>query len=327
MRRRRTLDRGRAADTPVLDMPRGARTATARTPPKLRIRAVRPDYRAFELPPCSHSRPPEGATMGGMPVPMFDHPGWTSSATARLRSFGSNDGAWAVSASLSTWQVHGRTDDFKPEPEVFHLAALPPQLPESLTRSLNSLGPVARWKNPDLWDAIATTIIRQVIRAGQARILHQRFCAAYGSPVDTPHGIVHSMPDAAHVMDLPAEAFTAVGMAFKRRPLQAAAEAYLLHGAKWADLPPARLAEELQTVPRIGPWTAGAAAADFTHDWGLYPYGDLAVRKWAAVAAPDIDWPGKEDAFAERWRTITADQLGPLTLLTLAWGANHGGTP
>jgi DNA-3-methyladenine glycosylase II len=132
------------------------------------------------------------------------------------------------------------------------------------------------------------------------------------------------MPDAAVVADMPPDAFTSLGMQFKRRPLQTAAAAYLEQGAKWRELPPARLVEELQAVPRIGPWTAGAAVADFTHDWTLYPHGDLAVRNWAALAAPDVDWPTKDASFAAHWRQIAGDQLGPLTLFTLAWGASHG---
>lgn len=135
------------------------------------------------------------------------------------------------------------------------------------------------------------------------------------------------MPDAATVAGLPAAAFTELGMAFKRRPLQAAAAAYLEHGQKWQELPPTRLAEELQTVPRIGPWTAGAAVADYSHDWTLYPYGDLAVRKWATAAAPDVTWPTNDADFAAHWRRIAGGQLAPLTLFTLAWGAHHGATP
>src|SRR5690606_32961061 len=86
------------------------------------------------------------------------------------------------------------------------------------------------------------------------------------------------------------------------------------------------LVEELQNVPRIGPWTAGAAVADHTHDWSLYPHGDLAVRTWAKAAAPDVDWPTTEPQFAERWRTITGPCLGLATLFTLAWGAHQAAT-
>lgn len=262
--------------------------------------------------------------MARMTVVIRDHPGWTSMAALSLRGLGSGAHQSAVVVSADAWHTYGPA---LAEPDVFDLALFPPSVPPSLARSLAAVRPVARWRNPDLWDAIATAIIRQVIRADQARLLYQRFCAAHGMPVATPDGTVHLMPDAAAVADLPAEEFRTLGMAFKRRPLQAAAVAYLDQGAKWYELPPRRLVEELQTVPRIGPWTAGAAAADFTHDWTLYPYGDLAVRKRAAAAAPDIDWPTKEDAFAARWRDITAGQLGPITVLTLAFGGHHGDSP
>ena len=251
-----------------------------------------------------------------------DHPGWTSAGEVALRGFRTAGAGAAVAVPRTGWHTYGPADT----PEVFHLRECPPSVPPSLARALTELGPVVRWRNPDLWDAVATAIIRQVIRADQARVLYQRFATAHGTPVETPYGVAHALPDAATVAELPAEAFVTLGMAFKRRPLQAAATAYLEHGVKWAELPPGRLVEELQGVPRIGPWTAGAAVADFTHDWTLYPYGDLAVRKWAGVAAPDITWPEKEDDFAARWRAITGDQLGLITVLTLALGGHHGGS-
>jgi DNA-3-methyladenine glycosylase II len=219
------------------------------------------------------------------------------------------------------WHVDGPAPV---QPHVVDLTSIPPSVPVSLREKLTAVGTVVRWRTPDLWDAVATAIIRQVIRADQARLFHYRFRTAHGRPVSSPHGTAHLLPDAATVAHLPADAFTSLGLSFKRRPLQAAAAAYLELGAKWTELPPTQLIEELQTVPRIGPWTAGAAIADFTHDWTLYPHGDLAVRKWAALAAPDINWPEKEDAFAARWRRIAGDQLGTLTLFTLAWGARHG---
>ena len=251
-----------------------------------------------------------------------DHPGWTSAGEASLRALHTPAGPAAVARHPTGWETYGPAGD----PDVYDVKVFPPTVPPSLENALAAIGPVARWRNPDLWDAIATAIIRQVIRAEQARALYRRLCAAHGTPVETPHGVVHTMPDAATVARLPAEAFVSLGMAFKRRPLLAAASAYLDIGAKWRELPARRLVEELQSVPRIGPWTAGAAVADFTHDWTLYPYGDLAVRTWARVAAPDITWPATEDAFAARWREITADQLGPITLLTLAFGGLHGGS-
>ncbi|GAA2880960.1 hypothetical protein GCM10010517_43780 [Streptosporangium fragile] len=112
-------------------------------------------------------------------------------------------------------------------------------------------------------------------------------------------------------------------MAFKRRPLQAAAAAYLAHHAEWAQFAPDVLVKAVQAVPRIGPWTAGAAVADYTGDFALYPYADLAVRTWAALADPATAWPADEPAFADAWRNLAGPSLSTLTILTLAWGDQH----
>ncbi|WP_207709599.1 DNA glycosylase family protein [Actinomadura macrotermitis] len=200
-------------------------------------------------------------------------------------------------------------------------------MPPPLAAALRDLGPVARFRTPSLWDAIATAIIRQVIRAGQARLQHQRLRTAHGPAVATERGPVHALPSPQTILEMTDDDFAALGMTFKARPLRNAAAAYLDHSPKWAELPPGRLVEELQTVPRIGPWTAGAATADFTHDWSLYPYGDLAVRTWAATAAPDHPWPADEHGFAAHWRALTGEHVGVLTLFTLALGAHHAGAP
>jgi DNA-3-methyladenine glycosylase II len=91
-------------------------------------------------------------------------------------------------------------------------------------------------------------------------------------------------PTPETVLDLKSDQFSSIGMAFKRRPLTVAAEAY----------------------------------------WALYPYGDLAVRTWAMRAAPSYEWPTDEAAFGRVWRTLAGDYLSVLTLFTLAWGSRHG---
>jgi DNA-3-methyladenine glycosylase II len=196
-----------------------------------------------------------------------------------------------------------------------------PELATALVR----LGTVVRFRNADLWDAIGTAIIRQVIRAGQSKKLYRAFCGAYGEQVELPDGGTYALfPSPEIVMGLESDQFSSIGMAFKHRPLTAAAEAYLEHGAKWRELSPTTLIDELQIVPRIGPWTAHAAVADWSNDWALYPYADLAVRTWAMRAAPSYEWPTDEAAFGRAWRTLAGDQLSALTLLTLAWGSHHG---
>jgi len=191
-----------------------------------------------------------------------------------------------------------------------------------LTRALVDAGPVARIRNGDIWDSLATGVIRQVIRAGQARLLYLRLCESHGERVRTPTGQVNLFPSADTVLDLSDMEFARLGLAFKRETLRAAARAVTAHNTEWLRLTPTDLLIELQKIERVGPWTAGAVVADVSNDFSLYPYADLAVRTWAGRLAPETDWPSEETRFAKRWRQVGLDQLGTLTALTLAQGAH-----
>jgi len=194
---------------------------------------------------------------------------------------------------------------------------------EPAVAGLRRLGVVARWRNPDLWDALATAVLRQVIRAGQARALYQRLCRAHGDRVNTRFGEAWLFPTSETVAALPDAEFARLGLTFKRQALRAAAHACLEFDAKWSPLPPAGLISELRSIPRVGPWTSGAAVADFTNDFSRYPFADLAVRTWAHRLAPRQAWPESEPEFAHYWAEMAGDQLGAWTLLTLAWGNRH----
>ena len=116
-----------------------------------------------------------------------------------------------------------------------------------LSSALAALGTVARFRTSDLWEAIATAIIRQVVRAAHAKRLYRDFCQAHGQRVTHLNGEGYALfPAAETVLGLHDEQFASVGLTFKRRPLRAAAEAYLKHEAHWRDLPPDVLVQELQ---------------------------------------------------------------------------------
>jgi DNA-3-methyladenine glycosylase II len=256
---------------------------------------------------------------------MTEHPSWAGSGSARWRVVALPDDSRCLvttdSAALTyDWlRGHGTApvDSFSLGDDDLAVPAL--------ADALQVLGPVVRLRNADLWDAIGTGILRQVIRAGQSKKLYRAFCAAHGESVALPDGGTYRLfPTPAVVLSLADAEYSQLGMAFKLRPLQAAAEAYLHNGAKWRELSPAALVDELQGVPRIGPWTAGAAVADYSNDWSLYPYADLAVRTWAKRAAPAHDWPTDEPTFGRVWRELAGEHLAALTLLTLAWGSRHG---
>lgn len=256
-----------------------------------------------------------------------DHPGWTTTASGRQRTVRTEHGVWTATAGADLPVAPlGKGSGPAPVVDTYFPDALGSQCPSALSEALLAQGPVRRLRTPDLWEALATAIIRQVIRADQARKMFARFCDAHGARfADGPA----AFPRPETVLALTENDFAELGMAFKRRPLLAAAEAYLEFGAKWADLAPEDLVAEVQAVPRVGPWTAGAAVADVTGDFSLYPYGDLAVRTWAARVVPDVAWPTDESTFAHWWRSFTATphQLSTLTVLTLALGGSRGQDP
>ncbi|MEV7004959.1 hypothetical protein [Streptosporangium sp. NPDC051022] len=251
---------------------------------------------------------------------MLDHPAWDLDTGTPVRALRTPAGAWTFTGSPDRTATLVRGDGPAPVVDSYDPVSLPAgRVPARLAAALHRLGRVERVRNPDLWEALATAIIRQVIRAGQARKMHRAFRAAAGETA----GVTWLIPTPEQTLALGAEDFAALGMAFKRRPLQAAAAAYLTHHAEWAQLAPDALVKALQAVPRIGPWTAGAAVADFTGDFSLYPYADLAVRTWAALADPSTDWPTDEPGFAARWQRLAGPHRSVLTVLTLAWGDHH----
>jgi DNA-3-methyladenine glycosylase II len=258
---------------------------------------------------------------------MVEHPAWQPLDGGCRRVFTLPDGGrylYTVRArELATHLLASGSRE--PTRDAFTMSnGLLGEVPE-LATALVGLGSVLRFRNVDLWDAISTAILRQVIRAGQSKKLYRAFSGTYGEQVKLPDGGTYALfPTPETVMNLESEQFSSIGMAFNRRPLMAAAEAYLEHGAKWRELSPHALIDELQIVPRIGPWTAHAAVTDWSNDWTLYPYADLAVRTWAMRAAPSYEWPTDEAAFGRVWRTLAGDHLSALTLLTLAWGSQHG---
>ncbi|RKS04943.1 DNA-3-methyladenine glycosylase II [Nocardiopsis sp. Huas11] len=255
---------------------------------------------------------------------IVDHPGWTPASEPR-RTVRTENSAWTATAGATLILNRvGEGRDQAPAVDTYSPMDLGGSIPENLRSALEEQGPVQRLRTADLWEALATAIIRQVIRADQARLMYHRFCDAHGAPL--PEAGPSAFPRPETVLALDEDDFAGLGMAFKRRPLIAAAGAFIESGTKWAELPADVLVEEVQAVPRIGPWTAGATLADVTGDFSLYPYGDMAVRKWAAHASPDIDWPTDEGTFARWWRSFAAtpEQLSALTVLTLALGGPRG---
>ncbi|MGD6750357.1 hypothetical protein [Streptomyces sp. BH105] len=264
----------------------------------------------------------------------IDHPAWLKSPSGiHARAVRSGQGIWVLSwgpGGLNVDCVEGGEGD-KPATETAEPTTLPDSVPGALRDGLLQLGTAQRLKNPWLWDALTTSILRQVVRADQARRLYREWCRAYGQSVDGPDGWLDIAPDPERVLGLADAEFADIGAKFHTSVLRSAAEAYLRHAPQWEQLPAKDLAEALTSVPRIGPWTAAATASDFTGDFSIYPHSDLAVRTWAQRIAPEYPWPDKKDkAFGPLWLSLAGpapEALHALTLLTLTWGAHAPHVP
>ncbi|MGW0778303.1 hypothetical protein ACWD01_32800 [Streptomyces sp. NPDC002835] len=258
-----------------------------------------------------------------------DHPAWEQTPDGRpVRAVWSGTGLWVASWGPNELELRCTegSEDHKPTIVTTDPAALPETIPAALRTGLHALGASRRMANPWLWDAITTAILRQVVRADQARRLYSTWCRTYGTSVDIGEQTLAAAPDPTTVLDLADDAFAAVGANFHRTALQAAATAYERHSIHWQAMNAGDLAAALTTIPRIGPWTAAAAAADYTGDFSIYPHDDLAVRTWASQIAPAYPWPGKKDkTFGPLWTGWTGTDrttLHTLTLSTLTWGSH-----
>jgi DNA-3-methyladenine glycosylase II len=255
---------------------------------------------------------------------MTDHPGWLTTDTGRpYRAVAADAGAALVAISGT---ADGDTVIDSGGRTVGVVWVDPSALagPDDLISPLKAAGVVGRVANPSLWDALATAIMRQVIQAGHARTRYARFCRAYGDAVTGDGLTAWLFPIPEQVLALTDEQFAEVGAAFPMPALRDAARSFLDHGARWRTLPGADLVTALQTVPRVGPWTAKTAVADFTNDFSFYDYSDIAVQPAARRLNPDRDWPQGAPAFKAAWEELAANQLSDWTILTLTWGINHG---
>jgi DNA-3-methyladenine glycosylase II len=105
---------------------------------------------------------------------MTDHPSWlVADDDSAYRAVRNRDAVWA----LTVTRVGGRStacarrvsgNAGEPPLDIVDPACLTG--PKTMVSGLRQLGTVARWRNPDLWDALATSIVRQVIRAGRRRV-------------------------------------------------------------------------------------------------------------------------------------------------------------
>jgi DNA-3-methyladenine glycosylase II len=229
---------------------------------------------------------------------------------------------WTISASYDEsfghWHLQlGDTEPVSTQLSSFSTSDLGIDTPEPIRKRLVRLDGLQRLGAGSSWEALGTAVIRQVIRAGQARRVWHQLATILAQPGDTGRGF----PTTERFLAATDAELGAAGLGFKARTLRTVAEACRSEHHRWDRLDPIELHDAWLELPGIGPWTAGTAIADLRNAWRLYPHDDLAVRTWASRAFPELAIPAEPRAFLRMWTDWAGPALGTLTVLTLGWSA------
>ena len=131
---------------------------------------------------------------GAFDFVMTEHAAWLPASRGVRRVFAApGGGRWLASVDGGTLTLGPlSTTAAEPARDVFTLPEGLSIVPE-LVAALHGLGRVVRFRNSDLWDAIGTAVIRQVIRAGQSKKLYRACCEAYGERARLPDGGTYAL--------------------------------------------------------------------------------------------------------------------------------------
>ena len=163
-------------------------------------------------------------------------------------------------------------------------------------------------------------ILRQVISATQAKKLLHRFVLEYGPAVEGDEAVSYGFPSLEEIAALSPERLIACGLGYKARVIPRVARDLLdTHLEEQIQGLPAEMAvEQLERLKGVGRWTARVTICDLMGNWSVYPFEDLAVRRWAARLWPGADWPREEKAFLHAWQDVNGPYTGVVTCYLLA---------
>ncbi|WLD46808.1 DNA glycosylase family protein [Candidatus Nanosynbacter lyticus] len=177
---------------------------------------------------------------------------------------------------------------------------------------------IYRMQCPNLWDCIGTNIIRQVIRANQAKNMYRTFSKSIGEKVSLTGNVHYYLfPSLQRVLEVSDSAYQRMGMSFKKDALRNAARFILEHADRLEKIQAPDLLDELMKIRRIGSWTARATVADYTNELATYPYGDAAIRLYAREALPRHEWPKEEAAFIQELHKVAGAENMSSSIATL----------
>lgn len=137
---------------------------------------------------------------------------------------------------------------------------------------------------PGAWDPFELSVravLGQQISVAAARTIAARLVATFGVPLNEPQRLddvqlTHLFPAANALRDAD---FTRIGVPAKRAAALRALAAAVDDNVVDFSLAPMELAERLQALPGIGPWTAQYIVMRALRDPDALPAGDLVVRQ------------------------------------------------
>lgn len=254
---------------------------------------------------------------------MVDSPSWAHRGYLHAeRVLAHRNGSCTVRAAYDQdagrWRLQpGLAAAARAQLASFSVADLGEATPPPIRQGLARLDGLQRLSAGSYWEALGTAVIRQVIRAGQARRVWHQLAAAL-----TPRAhAAGQFPTEERFLAASDGELAEAGLGFKTRTLRTVAEACQSEQRHWDQLDPIQLHDAWLALPGIGPWSAGAAIADLRNAWQLYPHDDLAVRTWAARAFPELAIPTDPRPFLRHWTEWGGPAVGTLTVLTLGWSA------
>ncbi|MCW2982942.1 MAG: hypothetical protein JWR63_512 [Conexibacter sp.] len=243
---------------------------------------------------------------------MADHYGWVADPTQAVvrREFRAGARTWTVASAVETPILPWRGASGEPASWSLDLDALSCG---ALAGELRIL----RVPTPTVWEALATGVLRQVVRAGTARRRYGRLVATAAND--------GAFPSPEQILRCDEREMAALGLRFCWPKLmvlaQWAAEVGAADGHTAADSD--ALLDDAASLSGLGPWTLGVAAWDCSNDPERYPFGDYVVQAGVARLFPGVDWPRRPDRFAPAWSDHCDDDLGPLTVLALLAADDH----
>lgn len=259
--------------------------------------------------------------MTSVPI-MVDSPSWVQRDQHAERVLTHGNAVYTVRAAFDHDAGHWRLRPGLPAAARAQLASfssadLAESTPTPIRQNLARLDGLQRLGAGSYWEALGTAVIRQVIRAGQARRVWHRLAAALTHREEA----MGAFPTAERFLAASDAHLAESGLGFKIRTLRTVAEACQSEQRRWDRLDPIELHDAWLSLPGIGPWSAGAAIADLRNAWQLYPHDDLAVRTWATRAFPELAIPAAAGPFLRYWTEWGGPAVGTLTVLTLGWSA------